>query len=368
MADVARIAHVALQLETGGMERVLVDFARNADRRRYHLRFVVLGSRGPIADELEAAGWPVTALDARPGVRASIVFRLARLFEAERIDVVHAHNTKPLFYAGPAARLAGVRSVVYTRHGQRTNATRRQNVLYRLACRSADHIVCVSDDSRRRCHAEGVDARSIRTIWNGIDRGRFRSTGYVAQGPAVFVGRLSPEKNVRALLLATAAVVARDDAFRLWIAGDGPCAVELAALARSLDLDGHVRFLGEVRDVRPLMQGASMFVLSSISEGLPLTILEAMACGLPVVATRVGGTPEAVTDGESGLLVEVGSHEQLAQAMIALRRDPARAARMGRAGERRVERDFDVRVMVSRYEALYAPVGQSATTATESAA
>src|ERR1041385_541538 len=101
------------------MERLLLEFARHADRRRFALSFVSLGPRGPIADQIEACGWPVVSLDAAPGVRLSLIVRLSRLFEGLRVDAVHTHNTKPRLYAGPAARAAGVPCVIHTRHGQR---------------------------------------------------------------------------------------------------------------------------------------------------------------------------------------------------------------------------------------------------------
>jgi glycosyltransferase involved in cell wall biosynthesis len=356
MSDPVRIAHVALQLETGGMERLLTEFARHADRRRFEPRFVSLGSRGPAADDIESAGCPVTALNGGPGIRPTLMFRLARLFRDQGIDIVHAHNTKPLLYAGPAARLAHVGGVVYTRHGQRQGATRRQDLLFRLAARCADRVVCVSEDATRLCRRDGVDAGAVRSIWNGIDRDRFGFSGPVADAPAVFVGRLSPEKDVETLLRAAAIAVERRPSFRLRIAGAGPCAGGLSALADTLGLRGHVEFLGEVRDVPALLRGASLFVLSSVTEGLPLTVLEAMACGLPVVSTRVGGTPEAVVQGVSGLLVNPRDPGQLAHAMLQIHSDADLARRMGLAGRARVEEHFDVRTMVSRYESLYLDV------------
>ena len=359
MSDVVRIAHVALQLETGGLERLLVEFARHSDRRRFDHRFIAIGARGQIADEIEAAGCPVTVLDTPPGVRPALAFRLARLFRDQRIDVVHTHNTKPLIYAGPAARLAGVGGVIHTRHGQRRGATPKQNLLFRLAARCADRIVCVSEDSRRLSRLEGLDSRSTCTIWNGIDCDRFSLAGPIAQGPALFVGRLSPEKDVATLLRATAIVIAEQPSFRLQIAGAGPCMQELTDLASSLQLGHHVEFLGAVPDVAQVLGSASLFVLPSLTEGLSLTVLEAMACGLPVVATRVGGTPEAVTDEHSGLLVEPRQPDLLARAMRQVWCNPDLGRKMGLAGRHRAEELFDVRRMVAKYQSLYHDVLQN---------
>jgi glycosyltransferase involved in cell wall biosynthesis len=338
------------------MERLLTEFARHADRFRFALRFFTLGSRGPIADELESSGWPVTALGMRPGVTPSMVYRLARLFLHEAIDVVHTHNTKPLLYAAPAARLAGVSAVIHTRHGQRHGATPLQDRMFKLATRCADRLICVSHDSAALCSAGGIDTARIRTIWNGIDLDRFPFTGPAHAGPAVFVGRLSREKDVATLLKAAAIVATRHPSFRLMIAGSGPCAAELHELMETLSIGKVVRFLGAISDVPALLRSASVFVLPSLTEGLPVTVLEAMASGLPVVATRVGGTPEAVEDGRTGLLVPPGDPARLADAILSVLSDPAAAHDMGTQGRRRAAELFDARRMVSCYEQEYAAI------------
>jgi sugar transferase (PEP-CTERM/EpsH1 system associated) len=348
-----RVVHVVLQLQTGGMEKLLVEFARHADRARFDLRFLALGPGGRLADDIAACGWPVTALDVAPGLRPGLAFRLAWMFRGWRPDVVHTHNTKPLLYAGPAARLARVPVLVHTRHGQRFGAERRQTVLFRLVSRLADRVVCVSHDSARLSVQEGLAPNKVCAIWNGIDVNLFGYTGPADAGPAVMVGRLSPEKDVDNLLRATALVVRQEPDFRLEIAGDGPCMPALRRTATELGLDQNVRFLGEVRDVPALLARASFFVLPSLTEGISLTLLEAMARGLPIVATRVGGNPEVMADGETGLLVPSADPAALAEGMRRLRHDPDLRRRMGRAGRQRVETLFDVRRMVAEYEACY---------------
>jgi glycosyltransferase involved in cell wall biosynthesis len=151
-------------------------------------------------------------------------------------------------------------------------------------------------------------------------------------------------------------VAARHSAFRLLIAGDGGNRSELAALAESLSLGNRIEFLGDVSDVPALLRRASMFVLPSLTEGLPLTVLEAMATGLPVIATRVGGTPEVVDDGTTGLLVDPREPEQMARAMMRIFECPELGRRLGDAAHLRVAEHFDVREMVSRYESLYEEV------------
>jgi glycosyltransferase involved in cell wall biosynthesis len=335
------------------MERLLVEFARHADRSRFNLHFVSLSTRGPIADEIESTGWPVTALGNPPGFRPGMALQLAKLFHRLGADVVHAHNTKPLIYGGPAAKIARVPAVIYTRHGQRINARRGETLLYRMAVRTADRVVTVSDDVARLAVQDGAGRDRVQRIWNGIDSSRFAFSGPKLGGPAVMVGRLSPEKDVQNLLRAVALVIRERPGFRLDVAGNGACMPGLRALADELALQQHVRFLGEVRDIPSLLRNASMCVLPSLSEGISLTLLEAMSTGLPVVATRVGGNVEVVAQGMTGVLVSPGKPDQLARSILELYRRPDRALEMGRAGRQRVEACFEVRQMVSAYEALY---------------
>ena len=347
------VVHLVLQLETGGMEKLLVEFARHVDRSRFDLRFVSLTTRGLVAAELEALGWPVHALGARPGLRPSLVVRIRSLLQAWGADVVHLHNSKPLIYGGPAARLAGVGTVIYTRHGQRHYATPGQTVLLRLASKCVDRIICVSDDSARLSVREGLAGGKVCRVWNGIDTDRFTFAGPQTSGPAMMVGRLSPEKDVETLLRATAIVLKTRPSFRLEILGDGVCRPALERLTAELGLSDHVRFMGHTRDVAGELGRASLFVLPSLTEGISLTILEAMARGLPVVTTRVGGNPEVVADGQTGLLVPPGSPPELAAAILRVTADESLSRGMGEAGRRRVEQCFDVRGMVRRYESIY---------------
>ncbi len=350
-----RVAHVAESLEMGGLEKLLVEFARHADRTRFELRFVTLGERGYLADEIESLGWPVHALGMLPGLKPRAVLRLARLFRRERVGVVHTHSEGPLLYATPAARLAGVRGLIHTRHhgpDLGNNSTRARRAVA-IVSRWVDRMVCVADDGARACVTEGVAASRVVTVWNGIDLARFAYSGPRPGGPAVIVARLVPEKDHATLLHAWALVARVEPEFRLEIAGDGPLMGDLVETAGALGLRDRVTFLGRVDDVPGLLGRAGMLVLSSRLEGISLTLLEAMARGLPVVATRVGGNPEVVVDGETGRLVPAGSPADLAGAVVSLHRDPAAAVRMGVAGRGRAEAHFDVRRTLATYERFY---------------
>jgi glycosyltransferase involved in cell wall biosynthesis len=348
-----RVAHLVAQLEMGGMEKLLVDFARHADRRHFELRFISLGSRGCLAEEIEACGWPVETVGMPSGLRLSLVLRLARILRRWRADVVHTHNNRPLFHGAPAARLAGVPWVIHTRHGQGYGASRREVRAFRVASVLTSWIACVSEDSARLTVEDGVAPGRVCAIRNGTDLSRFAYTGPQPGGPVVAVARLSPEKDIESLVRAAVIAVREDESFRLEIAGAGSCRTDLERIAAENSLGDHVRFLGEIRDVPALLARASLLVLPSLTEGISLTLLEAMGRGLPVVATRVGGNVEVVVDGETGLLVEPKDPPGLAQAMLRLRRSAEESSRMGRAGRHRAQLEFDVRTMVARYESLY---------------
>lgn len=348
-----RVAHVVLQLRTGGMEKVLAEFARHADRDRHDLHFVCLGESGAVADEITALGWPVTVLDKPRGFRPRYMLRLARLFSRLGTDVVHSHNNAPLLYSAAAARMACVPALLQTRHGLEGGTTRRHRTAFRLATLLARRVVCVSEDLMRVSAAEGISGRRLTVIRNGIDTARFGYLGPAPGGPVAMVGRLVPAKGVDHLLRATARVVRRLPAFRLEIAGDGDARPGLESLSRELGLEGHVRFLGTVSDVPGLLARSAAVVLPSLGEGISLTLLEAMARGLPVVATRVGGNAEVVEDGVTGCLVPPADPPALADALLEFGTVTDRTRAAGRAGRARVERLFDVRRMVDEYESLY---------------
>jgi glycosyltransferase involved in cell wall biosynthesis len=349
-----RVAHVVEALEVGGLEKLIVELARHTDRARFAACVMTLGERGRLADEVESLGWPVYPLHARPGLKPRAVLRLAGLFRREAVDVVHTHSEGPLLYGTAAARLARVGRVIHTRHhGPDLGNPRHIMTLMALAARWVDRVACVADDGARHALAEGVPAAKLVTVWNGIDLARFAYRGPVPRGPAVAVARLNPEKDHVSLLHAVALAIRAEPAFRLEIAGDGPCEAELKALATRLGLGDAVRFLGQVDDVPALLARAGLLVQPSLLEGIALTLLEAMARGLPVVATRVGGNPEVVVDGQTGRLVPARAPGPLADAMLDLWRDPERSRQLGRAGRERAERCFDVRRTAARYEQLY---------------
>lgn len=347
-----RVCHVSLTLKTGGLERLLCDFARLADPARSAPLFVAMREIGPFAERIREGGGRVELLS--PGGRWQQIRELQRLLRREQIDVVHTHNTYPHIYATIAARLAGVPVVVNTRHGQRLGHGWRSTVPYRAATWLADRVIAVSDDAARLCvTADRLPSRKVVRIWNGIDLEQFEYRGPVDQPIAISVARLSPEKDFATLLRAIPQVVAEVPEFRLQLVGDGPERSRLEQLAAELQLGDRVEFLGECHNVPALLANAGLFVSSSLSEGISLTLLEAMAVGLPVVATAVGGNPEIVVPEETGWLLPAGSPEALASMLVTACRQRSRWPAFGQAGRQRVADHFDIHRMVDDYQTLY---------------
>lgn len=347
-----RICHVSLGLSTGGLERLLVDFARFHDRRRFELHFVALRDVGRPAEEIRETGCAVH----RPprARRLGQIRSLAALFREIAPDVVHTHNAYPHFHGALAARWAKIPIVINTRHGQRFKQSAKARFQAWLAGRFTDRIIAVSDDAAGLCVSEDrIPARKVARIWNGIDLDRFVYSGPAAQQTAISVARLSPEKDGTTLLQAVRLASRLVPELRLMIVGDGNERRMLESLSRELRIFDRVLFLGERGDIPDLLAQSGFFVSASLTEGISLTLLEAMAVGLPVLTTSVGGNPEVVLDGVTGRLVPAGNADALAAGMVRMCREQDRWPDMGRAGRARVAEHFTVGRMVREYEDLY---------------
>lgn len=356
---------LALSLNTGGLERLVLDLLRQGPAVGVAYSLCLLEDAGELADQARELGASVTVLGRRPGLDFSLVPRIRRLLREGGARVLHAHNQAPAFYGGLAARWAGL-PLVQTRHGASFNLDRSRRWVNAVAAHLSRVTVCVGADSlavaRRYDH---LPESRLRLIYNGIDtrvyapdpaaRAAARAALGLAEGErvAISVGRLSPEKDYATLLKALAAM---PPFWRLVLVGDGPEMERLAGLRDELGLGRRALLLGQRRDIPALLNAADVFALSSLSEGVSLALLEAMAVGLPAVATEVGGNPEVVLPGVTGLLTPPAMPHELALALLEALDDPARAAVWGRAGRERVLERFSLEGMAQAYADLYREV------------
>ncbi|MFO0619038.1 MAG: glycosyltransferase [Polyangiaceae bacterium] len=358
-----RIAHVLESFAIGGGERVALDIAAQQVRAG-HTVWAVSLSAGPGALEREfvARGVQTATIPKARGVDPLLVGRLLVWFFGHGIDVVHAHNPLARIYASPAAGIVGA-PFVATMHGEAPDRSRRM-WLRRVAARLADAFVIVSPGLEEAARdGESAPPARIKLIENGVDAERFH--GDVDDRAAVraelgigedewvigTAARLAPEKH-QSLLLRSAAPLLREGA-RLVIAGDGPERASLEALATELGVTDRVMFLGMVADVPRFLRALDVFALSSKREGLPVSVLEAMATSVPVVATAVGGVPTAIDDGETGILVPAGDPDALQSALELLFHDHDIARAMGARGREVAVERFSLQRMRDEYEHLY---------------
>lgn len=356
------IAHVLSSFRVGGQERMALDLARGQRDRGHRVLAVSLAAAAeqPLEDELQRSGIrPVRVAKAGPSVDPTLPLRLAALFRREGVEVVHTHNPQPLIYAGVAGRLVGA-TVVQTRHGV-AQFSRRQVWLARQLARLADAQVMVSRELRAELSSRGAADGEALVIENGIRTEAFgpdperRAAMRAALGlaPHAFVvgtvGRLIASKGVAELVQATASLLGDD--FRLVVVGDGPERARIEGVIAAAA--PFVHLLGARADVPDVLRALDAFALFSRTEGHPLSVLEAMATGLPVVATRVGGIPSVVEEGRSGLLVGVDDGPALAAAIQSLRERPAWAAALGRHGRAIACERYSAARMVDEYLALY---------------
>jgi glycosyltransferase involved in cell wall biosynthesis len=277
---------------------------------------------------------------------------------------VHTHQIGALFYAGPAARRVGVPAVVHTEHGKHYDR-RRNRWLGRLAGRHASRFFCVSEDIAGAVEVcRIVPRRKLHVVCNGIDTDRFRDHGEGATVRAALgippgapvigtVGRLVEIKRQDLLIAAFRRVRDRVADAHLLLVCDGPWMGRLREQVAGLGLADRVHFAGYQGQPAPYLQAMDLFALTSRSEGMPLSVLEAWAAGMPVVATRVGGLPELIEDGRTGLLVEFGDEAALVDALAGLIADRPAARRLGEAGRDRVESRFSLHRMADEYHRHY---------------
>lgn len=359
---IVRVMHVVYPLRPGGMEHGVVNLVNGLDPARFRSAVCSTKAGGALKERV-ASAVPIFELRRRDGNDPRLVWDLYRLFRRERPDVVHTHAWGALLEGLIAARLARVPLVVHGEHGT-LQLRSYQRWLQRLGWSAVDQVLSVSSRLAERIAEEtGFPLERIRTIRNGVDLSRFagldraRTRAALGVRPgalvAVTVGRLVPVKDHVMLLDAVARLRGSCASITVLIAGDGPLKEQLGRRTAVLGLDAVVRFLGHRSDVETVLAAADVFVLSSASEGLSNTILEAMAAGLPVVATRVGGADELVQDGLTGRLVRPRSPQELAEAMWSILGDAGIRHAMGSAGRARAESEFSLAGMIGRYETMY---------------
>jgi len=353
-----RIVQLVEDLQLGGLERLAVDLALAQKQSGHQVLVYCLFHAGPLAASLQAAGIPVVPFQKAPGFSISTVLAMAKRLRADRAGVIHGHNPGVHHYAALAARVAGVPVCINTRHSVTTSkGLPYQERYFRWVKPFTSHVVFVCDFVRRGLEPKlGYPPRKCSTILNGIPLAPFlahpASPG--SRHPRIrfgTIGRLVPAKGHAILIDAFARVCQTAPAAELSIYGYGDLHQELQAQIARLGLEGRARLEGRTGNSAATLQDFDVFVFSSVNEGLPLVILEAMAAGLPIVTTDVGGIPEVLPK-ESAWLCPPGDAEALAGAMLHAV-NCADLRERGEAARRLAASNFGLEHMAARYEDLY---------------
>jgi glycosyltransferase involved in cell wall biosynthesis len=353
-ASSLRIAHVVDSMEMGGAEKLTATMCRLQRQRGHSPSVHCLYLVGVLGEELRAEGFEVVLHEPRSFFRLTL--SVYRAFKRSRPDVVHCHNATAAIIAAIPARLAGVKTVIATRHGLvKPPYQLRRELKFAIASRWCDWIVGVCEGTRTNLLAAPFAARDrITHIYNGALPADSKAIPRPKNGfTLLYVGRLAPPKDHATLLRAVALTRSQHPNVQLWMVGDGPLEPSLRKLSEELGLQECVTFFGEQAEVSPFMLAADLFVMSSLTEGLPVSLLEAMSVGLPAVVTDVGGMGEIARLSGAATLVNSADPESMAGALcdaIARRHE---LPKLGQLASHCYELNFKPERMLDEYMSLY---------------
>lgn len=352
------ILHVTLSLDIGGLEVLLVELLQKIDKDKYNLSVCALQKEGQLKAELERQGIPVYTIPKKEGIDYFLPFKLKALIKQIKTDIVHTHNSTPWIYSAAAVSLLNSKTrLIHTKHSNLDeDKTRLQNA-ERFASKITEYIIA---DSRSvmdfMVQKQNIPQNKIRLIYNGIDVDKYKVPVHQKQDNIKRIGivaRLVPVKDHKSLLEGFTLLRQRMPDVELVIIGDGPLKEELTAQAARMQIDSRVKFLGSRRDIPELLSQLDIFVLCSTDEGMPISLLEAMSAGLPVVATRVGGIKEIVAENKTGLLIPPQNPRALADAIHEILTDAPLARLMSQEAVVAVAERFSIKKMVQGYVSLY---------------
>jgi len=351
-----KIAHVVDSMEIGGAETLVLQMCRLQREQGHDPCVYAVATLGPLGEQMRKEG-----LFVQPNVGRHLLdatWNFFRIFKGLRPDVVHLHNPTPTIYAAIAARMAGVSSIISTRHSLVAPPRKLvEGCKYAIAARSCDWIVGICEatvNNLKSTHSAPI--RKIVRVYNGatpLKRAAKEDWPQKSGFTLVYVGRLEPVKNHALLLHAFRGALCPMPDLRLWMVGDGSERGTLERLAMDLGIAGHVTFWGQQLDVAPFFSAADAFIMSSRSEGLPVSLLQAFSLGLPAIVTNVGGMAEIVRMAEAGPTVSAADPAEMAAAILRLAGSDAEREKFATNAEAAFHSRFTLQTMVDAYMELY---------------
>jgi L-malate glycosyltransferase len=362
-----RLMHVVLSMEVGGAEKLVYDMARHPAFEGMKPVICCLDAIGELGEKLRQEGYSVYCKKRSSGIDWSVIPWLCEIIAKEQISIVHAHQYTPLFYSAPAALLAGRVKMVYTEHGRfyPDRKSWKRALFNPLLALCVDHLISISASTARAMSTfDHLPFRKIRVIHNGVDYSRMnppidksakrRELGLSATCRIIgTAARLDEIKNIPMMLRTLKEVIQQVPDTCLLIAGQGPQAEPLKAQAAELGISDQVKFVGLRFDMPEIYQLMDVFLLTSFSEGISVTLLEAMASGVPAVVTDVGGNGEVVKNGETGYLVPLREEAGFSERVSYLLTDSEQARALGEQARCRAQQYFSFATMISNYLDMY---------------
>ncbi|MDE2028380.1 MAG: glycosyltransferase [Candidatus Omnitrophica bacterium] len=355
-----KILHIVNSLECGGLEKMVIHLASACAERGVKSDILCLKTEGALALEARQKNINVKALNKSEKFSWRLILTMSQMIRAGGYDVVHTHNFSPLIYGSMAARLVGVKCL-NTRHGSEPTGT------YKFIWDLNSRVIAVSEYTKGELLRNNtISEDKVSVIYNAIPEAEFNSgldgqlvnplkkeLGLDKARIVGIVGRLSPEKDHMTLLKAMKIIVADYKNVCLLVVGDGDQRSCLEQYCIQNRLSDKVRFLGFRKDIPIILRSLDIFALSSLTEGVPLTILEAMASGVPVVATNVGGNGEIIENNVTGLLVPAGDAGAFEKALRRLLEDRDLAGRLAKSAHERVSERYSLNTMIEKYMEVY---------------
>lgn len=351
-----KIVHVVYSLKMGGAEILVLQLCRVQRSNGHDVSVCTYSSVGPLLEVFRTEGFPVHIIGEGPVARTAM--RFFRVFRSLRPDVVHCHNPAPTLQAAMAARLAGVGTIISTRHSLVAPPyDTRAEITYNLVSLFCDWVVAICDATRENlCNTPLAQRNRITRIYNGVDKlepcppeDLPEKHGFTL----LFVGRVVEIKDLQTMIKALALAVPRVPGLQLWIVGDGEMRETLEALPNELGIANNVTFWGERLDIAHFFSAADVYTMSSVSEGLPMSLLQAMSLGVPALVTNVGGMAEVVRNAHCGLYTPVGDSAAMAEAIVELASNSDRRAVFASNARTAYDEHFTLEQMDAAYMDLY---------------
>ena len=358
---------MVLSLNPGGLENVVLSLAGHTDKERFNVSVCCLDEFGDLEEKFRELDINLIFFKRkRRGTDWLLPIKLSRLLRREHIDIVHTHNYSPNFYGAIASRLYCDLKTITTQHNKRffEELNKKRQAAFRALYYLTDRIVFVSEDAKNLAIKKTkISSKKVSVIHNGIDTNKFRPgakkrtlLNELGIGNEFVIGsisRLSKEKDLATILKAYKLVLEKRENIKLLIVGDGPEKASLVRDCFDLKVNSSIIFTGYRDDIPDLLNILDLFVMTSITEGISITLLEAMAAKKPVIATEVGGNTEIIEDRHSGFLVKPKDVVSIANKSISLINDPKERARISLNARRQVIEKFSLERMVEKYESLY---------------